>query len=353
MSKAEGDSQPEISIIMPVYNGQSYLDRAINSIIKQTFKNFELIVVDDGSIDNSLMILEKYSRLDYRVRVFSQANSGHGPGAARNNGLSKAQGRYIMFCDADDSYEPDMCSVMYEHILNDDVDIVCCNVNIVKEYISITEGNIKRLRTEDYFKNKFDGLFKIVNEVIVDTNVVLWNKIFKRDLIDKYKICFLENNWHDDDGFYLKYMSVSNAIRFVNSALYNYIWRDDSIMGIMANKKRDDVLDYLFVSKCYFDFLKKYNLHKRINVFYWYLVNRCCIDKYKMDVEKFNEIKKYFFEIYEGNWELAKWCFVEYKHIMKLLISASMKIKEKKLYRQYVLKICGKKLFSISLLVKI
>ena len=115
---------PEISIIIPNYNTAQYLPRCLDSLINQTFQDIEILVIDDGSTDDSVKIMESYH--DPRVHVLHHKGDGSGPGEARNMGLDAATGRYIMFCDSDDWYEPDMCQKMYETIEREQVDVVCC-----------------------------------------------------------------------------------------------------------------------------------------------------------------------------------------------------------------------------------
>ena len=116
---------PEISIIIPNYNTEQYLPRCLNSLIGQTFKDIEIILIDDGSTDNSVKIMKEYAKQDNRIKVIEQPNSG--PARARNQGLENATGKYLMFCDSDDWYEPNMCEIMYYTIENKKTDVVCCH----------------------------------------------------------------------------------------------------------------------------------------------------------------------------------------------------------------------------------
>ena len=109
---------------MPVYNREKFLDRSVGSLISQTFKDIEIILVDDGSVDNSGKILDNFAKQDSRIKVFHQKNSG--PATARNVGLDNATGEYIMFCDSDDAYEPNMCEVMYKTICEKRADLILC-----------------------------------------------------------------------------------------------------------------------------------------------------------------------------------------------------------------------------------
>lgn len=118
---------PEISVIVPVYNTEKYLDRCIRSIINQTFSDFELILVDDGSKDNSGFICDEWEKKDSRIKVIHQKNAG--AGAARNAGLRVAKGEYIGFVDSDDWIEPQMYEVMYNAIEKYSADVGMCNIS--------------------------------------------------------------------------------------------------------------------------------------------------------------------------------------------------------------------------------
>ncbi len=137
-------TSPEISIIIPVYNTEKYLVRCLESIKHQTFRSIEIICIDDGSTDRSLEILRNYADSDKRFIVFHQNNSG--PASARNVGLEKAQGNYIMFCDSDDRYEKKMCETMHNILNSNLVDIGICNSNVIVE-------NPKKNRNKKNIKN--------------------------------------------------------------------------------------------------------------------------------------------------------------------------------------------------------
>ena len=117
-------SIPTISVVLPVYNGESYLETTLKSIQAQTFSNFEVLCVNDGSSDNSLGILQAFSQADERFRVFTQENSG--PGVARNTGLDAATGTYVIMLDADDIYEPTLLEELYASAQTHDSDVVVC-----------------------------------------------------------------------------------------------------------------------------------------------------------------------------------------------------------------------------------
>jgi glycosyltransferase involved in cell wall biosynthesis len=240
---------PIISIIVPVYNCDNFLKKSITSLVSQTFKNIEIICINDGSKDNSLAILSDFSEKDERIIVINQEKSG--PAEARNKGLKKARGEYIMFCDSDDWYEPIMCQKMLETIQSKNVDLVICNCNVVKneQTYDLRDDYI------DYHKLVYYGLHSLTFPFKTKVNSLLWNKIFKKNIIKKYNIDFPSGYYHDDMAFILQYLCCAKNIYAIDINLYNYLLRSDSIMHrayslVKDWKKRFDVIDamkYFFV----------------------------------------------------------------------------------------------------------
>lgn len=242
----------EISILMPVYNSEKYLSKVLESLLNQTFTDIEIICVNDGSTDQSLEICQSYAS-DPRLKIISQPNQG--AAQARNTALREAQSPYIMFCDSDDWYEPDMCQKMWEAIKNNDADLVVCNCTV------IDEGDTNRPDNErNYYTINRQGLHPITTQIIIDTNVVLWSKIFKKSLIDQYQMDFPAGYNFDDDCFYLQYMYAAQNIYFLNQPLYNYLRRKDSIMGTVFNRKYKNIFDQLYIYHYLYDFLERTKL---------------------------------------------------------------------------------------------
>ncbi len=212
----------KISIIIPVYNVGKFLDKTLNSLINQTYKNIEIICVNDGSTDNSLEILQKFTEKDKRIKVLTQPNSG--PATARNNGLENMTGKYVMFCDADDWFEPTMAEEMINAIEENNADFVVCDTNVVDEF----EG-IDRCDSRNGYKISYEGLKKFNSfQEIQNVSFTLWNKIFKKSIIDKHNISFPDGNYYyEDTAFTFQYLLASNHAFFINKKLYNYFRRDE------------------------------------------------------------------------------------------------------------------------------
>lgn len=198
-TKSSNQSNPKISIIVPVYNAEKYLDRCLTALMNQTFKEIEILCINDGSTDRSLEILNQYQKQDSRVRVFSQKNSG--PAKARNVGLKNMRGEYLMFCDADDCYESIMCEEMRKNIIDYDTDFVMCNAYAY-------DSNNLEIQSLYYFPFK-NGKKVLSAEEKSKINVYLWNKIFKTELVHKYHIEFPVGHKADDNFFVFAYLTIS------------------------------------------------------------------------------------------------------------------------------------------------
>lgn len=214
-------NEPLISVIIPVYNVEKYLDRCISSIVNQTYKNLEIILVDDGSPDNCPKICDEWKNKDNRIVVLHQENKGSG--TARNSALSIANGDLISFIDSDDYISP----YMYERMISifyayKKVDIVECEYNIVKDdeaKFTLTKDNINIFsREEALLKNIQDLMFK----------QVVWNKLYKRKIIDSIR--FPENKKIDDEFFTYKVLANAHSLIHLNDKLYAYRIQNDSVM---------------------------------------------------------------------------------------------------------------------------
>ena len=231
---------PEISIIIPVYNSEKYLDTCLNSLINQTFKDIEIICINDGSMDNSLNIMEKYAQTDKRIIVISQENSG--VAVARNKGLKTATGNYVMFCDSDDYYYPDMCKTMLNKLKKENVDTVMCSANVFSDFKSTRD--LKEVQEQYDNKDYLCSLNDWKNKLLLSNE--LWNKIFKKEIIDKYHICFPEKMWCDDRAFIMKYLACSDNVLVLKDRLYNYRLTPNSYCENVHNKKYKNFYDTIF-----------------------------------------------------------------------------------------------------------
>lgn len=215
-----------ISVILPVFNAEKYLETTLEDIRNQSYQEIELIIIDDGSTDQSWNIIQKYSQMDKRIRPIQVKNGG--PSKARNIGLEIAQGEYIRFIDADDLVPKDSIQRMYEKIKeNPSVDMVIGNYQCVPE---------KNYFTGDTFSNVVLSQKEFAKEFLKNMRSfyygVMWNKLYKREIIERYQIRFNETiDWCEDFCFNLEYYGKCNLISLLNieCGVYAYYSREDSI----------------------------------------------------------------------------------------------------------------------------
>lgn len=226
----------EISIIVPVYNVEKYLENCIESILNQTFKDFELILVDDGSTDNSGKICDIYEKKDTRIKVIHKNNGGLS--SARNAGLDIACGKYIGFVDSDDSIHPKMYEVLYNLIKNHKSDISCCNYKCTYD-ISCKEHEELNLNEVIEMSN-IEAIEKLYDKDLGVRLVVAWNKLYNKCLFDniRYKVGRL----HEDEFMAHRILYNSKKITYVDNELYYYLQRDGSIMSKKTYKRKVDAL---------------------------------------------------------------------------------------------------------------
>ena len=251
-----------VSIIMPVYNAEKYVERALDALRKQSYTNIEVLAINDGSKDSSLSILKKHAEIDPRIVIIDQPNSG--PAKSRNNGLDKARGDYIMFCDADDWYNPNMVERMVSEIETTGVDMVWCSFDIIIEGSAWNAP--PRLRYLS-FVLKFPEAIRYGN-VVMTNSVMLWDKIFRKSVIDKFNIRFPDGHEHDDDAFCHQYNFASDKRHFLNERLYNYIVRGEgSITASYDMKMPKNKWDRVYMNETLARFLRKHKLLTTDNAF--------------------------------------------------------------------------------------
>lgn len=212
------ESSPKISVIVPVYKAEKYIHRCIDSLLAQTFKNFELLLIDDGSPDNSGKICDGYARIDSRVRVFHKENGG--VSSARQFGLEYAVGDYVIHADPDDWVECNMLEAMYAKAIEEDADMVI----------------------SDYYIDEQDE-HRYVDQYISDTNSILllesilgqrlhsacWNKLVRKHLFDQYDIHFPEGLSRWEDMWVTCSLLMHNIkVSYIPEAFYHYDLSENS-----------------------------------------------------------------------------------------------------------------------------
>lgn len=234
----------KFSIIIPVYNAEQYLAKSLNSYCNQTYKNYEIICVDDGSTDDSINILKSFAKKNNRIKIIKQKNAG--PATARQTGLNNATGDYVWFVDADDSCEIDSLNKIKHYLKNYHYDILYFGVKLIQDkyekhpseaYYGLK--NIPNLRFKEDLDLEHNAylLFSLPRE--------LWNKVYRREFLveNDIKFCHLIS-LYDDILFTTMCLFKSSSIKLSNDILYHYHMNHlGSIMGT-ANKRIDGIFYY-------------------------------------------------------------------------------------------------------------
>lgn len=255
---------PKISIIVPIYNVESYLRQCLDSILAQTFTNFELILIDDGSPDNCGSICDEYAGIDQRIRVIHKINGG--VSSARNIGIELAKGEYIAFVDPDDVIERNMYEVLVHYSKKHEADMVVCQYTLIDK-----ESKTKKVpqiwEQVDCVVDNETIIHKIFPNLLVNNTFSLvpcYNKLYKKSVFDENHIRFDETkNYGEDKRLNFTLLPLINSLVFINQPLYIYIRHQrDSLSRIFQN----DYHTYILEDKNFnIEICKKYHLYQCID----------------------------------------------------------------------------------------
>lgn len=256
---------PAISIVIPVYNLEKYIKKCLNSVLMQTFDNFEIICVNDGSTDSSLDILKEYASADKRIKIINQTNSG--AGTARNNGLKHSVGKYVQFLDGDDYFEPQMLEKLYNLAEKHQSDITVCSSRKVDD-----EGNITETKNPNSPLNLakliFDKPFNHMDykeDIFTLIGTIPWNKLYLREMLIKNDLKFPNLIGPDDLCFVHMSIVCAEKIVAIDDELINYRYnRQGSVQTYRANHTIDIVKAFLYLK----NFLKQKNLYEILSTAY-------------------------------------------------------------------------------------
>ena len=209
---------PKISVIVPIYKVENYLRECVDSILNQTFSDFELILIDDGSPDNCPIICDEYAKKDARIKVLHKENGGLS--SARNAGLKVAKGEFLSFVDSDDYISLNFLSNLYKTMVDVQCDMVVCQYTSNKEELTgekISPLNV--LKPNEYWGQKFSDA----------NSTVVWNKLYKKEIFNN--VIFPEGRTHEDEFIIDVLVSRAKTIAVLKDKLYFYRKRSDSIMS--------------------------------------------------------------------------------------------------------------------------
>lgn len=209
-----------VSIVIPVYNGDKFISKCLQSVIEQSYSDLEIIIVDDGSSDNTKSIIQEYSVTDNRIKYFYQKNQG--ASVARNNGVEKAHGKYLLFVDADDYLAVDMVEKIVAVAEDSKSEIVC-----FAHFKVVGRNKIPYLFNWDC-SHAYDAIFGIQKILQFHIKGYIWDKLFKLDYWKKLKLRFEKNRYCEDWIPISQYIGNSKTISFVNEPLYYYVQHEAS-----------------------------------------------------------------------------------------------------------------------------
>lgn len=237
----------KISIIVPVYNVEEYLEKCLNSLINQTLEDIEIIVVNDGSMDNSYRIIDECAKKTNKIISYKKENGGLA--SARNFGIHKATGKYIIFVDSDDFVEKNMCEDMYNKMISKDYDIV----------------------VSDFYEERNEKTFiRCGLKVAVDQQKAFmisypaaWNKIYKTSFLIQNNFEYFENHYYEDIASTPALAALTDKIGYINKPYYHYLIREGSIMNqTKMNPKMLHIFDSMQNLSNKMKELKKYDYFK-------------------------------------------------------------------------------------------
>lgn len=257
----------EISVIVPVYNVEKYLNRCIKSIVNQTYRDLEIIIVNDGSTDHCGEICDKWREKDKRIKVIHKENGGLSD--ARNTGMKVATGNYIAFVDSDDWIEPLMYETLMKVLIANKSDIVSCGFRKVQKEEPRKESSEHQLIQYD----AESALEAMITEK--GMHQVVWNKLYKRELVEE--ILFEKGKYNEDEFWSYQVIGRVKKVTAIKNIYYNYFQRDNSIINETYSLKRLDGLEGKENRQKYIDkYYPGLSGIARLNLFYSYLYAYQC-----------------------------------------------------------------------------
>lgn len=250
-----------VSVIVPIYNASKYLKKTIECIINQSYKNLEIILLNDGSTDDSLSICYEYQSNDSRIIVIDKANSGQGD--TRNKGIDLATGKFIFFADSDDFMDLKLIEIAVQGIEDSNSDLYIFNYYHSYEKKDGDRSNIeeRNFMEGDYILDSDKSRLKFITNIFLNygCGFEVWNRLYRTNIIKESKIRFpvFKPVIAEDVCFNLFYLMHIHSLKVTNERLYYYLYRQDSSMG--ADRKMVRLNQYNRLSKCLYDYLNTIN----------------------------------------------------------------------------------------------
>lgn len=293
-----------VSIIVPVHNSSKYIKSCLDSIINQTYKKIEIIVIENGSTDNSLEILKSY-----KDKIKLEVLKAAGLSKARNKGLELSRGEFIAFVDSDDRVNPTMIEELVNNIKENNSDLSCCDINEIHEKTS------KEIKRDEYPRKTITK--EEINKNYIMFNFAIWNKLYKKEIIEKNEVTFPIDLKYEDIPFVLKYLTKCNKVSKVNKYLYNYLIHDESEQTTVDKR----IFDIIKILDLCLTFTDKENLEDvYVRELTTYIIKtRTLKDKNirkKFINEAYNNLNKNY-----PNWKKCK--YLKSRNLLKRLIQSN------------------------------
>ena len=257
--------KPLVTIIVPCYNVEKYVEECINSVIVQDYENWECLLINDGSKDNTLDIIKSFESKEIRIRVFIQENFGLS--ATRNKGIDNAKGEFLFFLDSDDILSNDAISTLVSSFENNDI------ITGITTASAFSNGNIikglqllhPKERTVTFLNNHFEVLIRTMETGLTP---VAQNRLYRKDFIDENNLRFKSGIVHEDELWFFETMLLAKNVKFINQETYFY--RIDNEESITKNLGDKNLESYLQIME---EIIEKYSQHKHFStIAIWYAV---------------------------------------------------------------------------------
>lgn len=283
---------PKISVIVPVYNNEKFLPLAVESLLGQSYTNLEIILIDDGSTDNSGVICDKFAEENSNIIVIHQPNAG--VSSARNAGLEIASGSMISFCDGDDTAESDLYEFLYRQMVKNDSDIACCACHIFTDkgsfFLNYIADKMVWEKNDDFIRVLFKG----------QVPMGVYNKLFKKEVLENVRF---PQGYRNNEDKYFCFLASLNAkkVSFENEGKYNYYRREGSSSMVEFSqayfdslKLAEKMLNIVIERKPHLIEYAKCNLLATVLMVYKLMCKRNGFVKYKTQESKMYEYVKKF-----------------------------------------------------------
>ena len=311
----------KVSIIVPVYGAEKYIKKCLESLVNQTLKDIEIIVINDGTKDNSQAIIDEFKER-YPEKIISIIKENEGQAIARNIGTAIAKSEYIMYVDSDDWIDHTMSEKMYNNAKEKKADIVVC------DHYQVRNDNLIYISGIDK-----DSSESIDRSFLVTASSITCGKLFRRKYLERSKLKFLERHIYEDIATVPAHVIFTSSISHIEEPLYYYLIREGSTMNqITYNKKLEDIFDSMDNILVLFKKYNKYNMYKE-ELEYLYIIHLLHeatlrfikFDNYKDNVDKIIRIMKKEFPKWIDN-KYYKKKSIKYKIICRLIMMNQIKL---------------------------